>query len=124
MTKVEKAAKQSEILAMVAAQKISAEEAGVLLSGLSRPSGRVPGELHCKVTRKGCVGVYGLQTMPVVLYAEQWERLLKGAPKDHFVLAFIKEWEGKEYHGNSALAKGGTKVDYVQTIQRKVAMAA
>lgn len=28
-----------------------------------------------KVSEKGCVSVYGLQRMPVTLYASQWERL-------------------------------------------------
>jgi len=28
------------------------------------------------VSEKGAVSVYGLQRMPVTLYAEQWERLL------------------------------------------------
>jgi hypothetical protein len=32
--------------------------------------------LRCKVSAKKAVSVYGLQRMPVTLYAEQWERLL------------------------------------------------
>jgi hypothetical protein len=34
------------------------------------------GQLYCKVSAKGAVSVYGLQRMPVTLYAGQWERLL------------------------------------------------
>jgi len=34
------------------------------------------GTLRCKVSAKSAVSIYGLQRMPVTLYAEQWERLL------------------------------------------------
>ena len=33
--------------------------------------------LYCKVSAKGAVSVYGLQRMPVTLYAQQWDRLLE-----------------------------------------------
>ena len=38
-------------------------------------SSKKPG-LYCKVSQKQALSVYGLQRMPVTLYAGQWERLL------------------------------------------------
>lgn len=38
------------------------------------------GPLRCKVSEKGALSVYGLQRMPVTLYAGQWERLIVFAP--------------------------------------------
>ena len=46
------------------------------------------GPLSCKQSEKGGVSVYGLQRMPVTLYAEQWERLLAFADE---IKAFIKD---------------------------------
>lgn len=61
----------AEILAQVAAGKITPEAAGKLLPAQSN------GTLRCKVADKGGVSVYGLnRQFPVTLYAEQWDRLL------------------------------------------------
>ena len=64
---------QQELLAQVAAGKISVDEAAQLLK---KAEARDRRSLYCKVSAKGAVSVYGLQRMPVTLYAEQWERLL------------------------------------------------
>jgi hypothetical protein len=64
---------KEEILADLAANKISAEEASKLLDQLE--SSR-RGNLYCKVSQKGAISLYGLQRMPVTLYVEQWQRLL------------------------------------------------
>lgn len=61
----------AEILALLGAGKIKAEEAAKLIDANTKQ----PGQLHCKVSEKGAVSVYGLQRMPVTLYAQQWERL-------------------------------------------------
>ena len=65
--------KKEEILAKLAAQEISPEEASKALDELEE---KKRGSLYCKVSQKGAVSVYGLQRMPVTLYLEQWERLL------------------------------------------------
>ena len=49
------------------------------------------GPLSCKQSEKGGVSVYGLQRMPVTLYAEQWERLLGFADT---IREFIKDHPG------------------------------
>ena len=111
---------RDEILNGLKSGKITVEEAGNLLAANDTP--RSTGPLTCKVSRKGAVSVYGIQSrMPVTLYAEQWERLLDGAPKDHFILKFIGTWEGKEYKSESALEAGGKKVPYTAKITRKAA---
>lgn len=64
---------RKEILAKLAAGEITLDEADRLLAEL-RP--RTPA-LTCKISPKGAVSVYGLQRMPVTLYADQWFRLLE-----------------------------------------------
>ena len=50
---------------------ISAQQA------LAATPARQPGALHFKVSDKGAVSVYGLQSrFPVTLYGDQWKRLL------------------------------------------------
>ena len=61
---------QAEILAKVASGEMKPEEAQKLLAAEPKRG------LYCKVSPKGGLSVYGLQRMPVTLYAEQWERLL------------------------------------------------
>jgi len=63
---------RKEILAKVAAGELTPEEADRLLAELDSEST----VLTCKVSPKGAVSVYGLQRMPVTLYADQWHRLL------------------------------------------------
>lgn len=81
-------ATKSEILADLAAGKISTEEASKLLDQLSAPKRG----LYCKVSEKGAVSVYGLQRMPVTLYVEQWERLLDFAEE---IRGFLKEHQSE-----------------------------
>lgn len=64
---------KDQILAKLAAGEIQVEEASKLLAETEHTERR---GLYCKVSPKGAVSVYGLQRMPVTLYAEQWERLL------------------------------------------------
>lgn len=61
---------RKEILAKVAAGEITPEEADRLFAELEESV------LTCKVSPKGAVSIYGLQRMPVTLYADQWFKLL------------------------------------------------
>jgi hypothetical protein len=65
---------REEILKKLAAGELTVEQADKMLAQLE---GARPNKLYCKVSNKGAVSVYGLQRMPVTLYAEQWERLLE-----------------------------------------------
>jgi hypothetical protein len=69
----EVAVDRDEILEKVKSGELSTQEASRLLAEADQPP---RGRLYCKVSQKGAVSVYGLQRMPVTLYAEQWERLL------------------------------------------------
>jgi hypothetical protein len=64
---------RDEILSKLAAGEIEVGEAQKLLDQLDQEK---KATLYCKVSQKGGVSVYGLQRMPVTLYAGQWERLL------------------------------------------------
>ena len=64
---------KEEVLARLAAGKITTDEASKLLDELEQQK---RASLYCKVSEKGALSVYGLQRMPVTLYVEQWERLL------------------------------------------------
>lgn len=77
--------KKDEILAKLAAGELKVEEASKLLAAAEAKGRRA---LYCKVSAKGAVSVYGLQRMPVTLYAEQWERLLDFGDE---VRTFIKD---------------------------------
>ena len=77
--------KKEEVLAKLASGELNVEEAGELLEKIEKRSRQ---ELYCKVSQKGAVSVYGLQRMPVTLYAGQWERLLEFADN---IREFIKE---------------------------------
>ncbi len=61
---------RTDVLTQLKAGKLSVQEAAALLTPTKS------GPLSCRVSRKRAVSVYGLQQMPVTLYAEQWERLL------------------------------------------------
>lgn len=66
--------KKDEILKMLMAGELNQEEALQLLDQCEEKN---RSDLYCKVSQKGAVSVYGLQRMPVTLYAQQWERLLQ-----------------------------------------------
>ena len=75
----------AHILAQVATGKLTQDEALAQLKTAPKSNG---GPLSCKQSEKGGVSVYGLQRMPVTLYAEQWERLFGFADE---IKAFIKD---------------------------------
>ena len=80
----------AHILAQLAGGKLTQEQALAQLKTAPKSNG---GPLSCKQSEKGGLSVYGLQRMPVTLYAEQWERLfgfaeeIKGFIKTHPDLA-------------------------------------
>jgi hypothetical protein len=81
--------KKEEVLAQVAAGKLSVDEAAKLLADQETPK---HGALYCKVSAKGGMSLYGLQRMPVTLYLEQWERLLAFADE---IRAFLQEHDAE-----------------------------
>jgi len=74
----------AHILEQLAGGKLTQEQALAQLKTAPKSNG---GPLSLKQSEKGAVSVYGLQRMPVTLYAEQWERLLAFADE---VKGFIK----------------------------------
>ena len=78
----------AHILAQLAGGKLTQEQALAQLKTAPKSNG---GPLSCKQSEKGGLSVYGLQRMPVTLYAEQWERLLGFADT---VREFIKGHPG------------------------------
>ena len=79
----------AHVLAQLASGKLTQEEALAQLKTAPKSNG---GSLSCKVSEKGALSVYGLQRMPVTLYAEQWERLLGFADN---IRDFIKQRNGE-----------------------------
>jgi hypothetical protein len=78
----------AHILSQLAAGKLTQEQALAQLKTAPKSNG---GPLSCKQSEKGGLSVYGLQRMPVTLYAEQWERLLGFADT---IREFIKDHPG------------------------------
>lgn len=52
--------------------------------------GTEPGKISFKVSQKGAISVYGLQRMPITLYAEQWERIAEENVLEE-ILEFISQ---------------------------------
>ncbi len=63
-----------DILAKVASQEISPDDAVKLIAAING-NGKGRQKLSYKVSDKGAVSVYGLGRFPTTLYVEQWERL-------------------------------------------------
>jgi len=71
---------RKEILAKLMAGQISEDQADELLAALENTTtGRH--HLYCKVSAKQALSLYGLQRMPVTLYVQQWESLIKFVPE-------------------------------------------
>jgi hypothetical protein len=105
-----------DILAKVASKELSADDAAKLIGALS--PARAAQSVTLKVSRKGAISVYGLQRMPVTLYAEQWERLFSEDFRKEFS-AFAKKYAAEDFHGESAEEQGGAKTKYTARIVRK-----
>ena len=63
---------------------------GAIMTASNNPG--KPASLYCKVGQKGGISVYGLQRMPVTLYASQWERLLDFTDE---ICEFIREHDAE-----------------------------
>ena len=81
--------KKDEILAKLASGELKVEDASELLEKAEQEQRRA---LHCKVSPKGAISIYGLQRMPVTLYVEQWERLLAFADQ---IRQFMKDHDAE-----------------------------
>lgn len=66
---------KTDILKLLTSGKITIEQASSMLTD---NGGR---KLYCKVSEKGGCSVYGLQRMPVTLYADQWRKLVAFIPE-------------------------------------------
>lgn len=76
------------VLAAIAAGQLKPEQGLVLLPVVVKNGNGNGGNLHVRRSTKNAVSVYGLQRMPVTLYAQQWERLLAYAEE---IRKFIAE---------------------------------
>ena len=80
----------AHILAQLANGQLTQEQALAQLKTAPKSNGA---PLHCKVSEKGGVSVYGLNArFPVTLYVEQWERLL-GFSDD--IRTFLKDHDSE-----------------------------
>jgi hypothetical protein len=53
-----------------------------------------PSRPYCKVTSSGSLALYGVTKQPIVLYADQWNKLLKLC-KNNYIENYIKYNESK-----------------------------
>ena len=53
-----------------------------------------PSRPYCKVTGNGALALYGISQQPIVLYAEQWNKLLK-ISKSNYIDNYIKYNESR-----------------------------
>ncbi len=61
---------KTQLLNEVAAGRMTPEEAAQHLDAMATPR-----PLTLRVSNKGCLSIYGLQKLPVTLYASQWSRI-------------------------------------------------
>ena len=54
----------------------------------------LPTRPYCKVTSGGALALYGISKQPIVLYAEQWNKLLK-VTKSNYIDNYIKYNESR-----------------------------
>ena len=54
----------------------------------------VPTRPYCKVTSSGSLALYGVTKLPIVLYPEQWQKLLK-VTKSNYIDNYIKHNEDR-----------------------------
>jgi hypothetical protein len=71
-------ATKEAVLALLSRNQITVDMAMARLAELEPKA--APGKISFKVSEKGALSVYGLQRMPVTLYAQQWERLIERVP--------------------------------------------
>jgi hypothetical protein len=64
----------NEVCVLLASGTVDVDAASKRIGELVKPA--QGGTFTVKASEKGAVSVYGLQRMPVTLYAGQWERLL------------------------------------------------
>ena len=91
------------VLTALAKQEITVEQATGYLAALEPAPTNSP--VYCKVSVKGAVSLYGINRMPVTLYAEQWERVFgfraaeyaKASGLGPMILKFILDNEGKTF---------------------------
>lgn len=62
-----------------------------------------------KVSQKGAISVYGLQRMPVTLYAGQWERIIELVEKGVFADFIAQNESALTRKGEAPLAKPAVK---------------
>lgn len=53
-----------------------------------------PSRPYCKVTSSGSLALYGVTKLPIVLYPEQWQKLLK-VTKSNYIENYIKHNEDR-----------------------------
>ena len=59
---------------------------------------------YCKVTSGGSLALYGISKQPIVLYADQWNKLIK-LNKNNYIENYIKYNESKLKFKNSRFNK-------------------
>ena len=77
-----------------------------------------PSRPYCKVTTSGALALYGISKQPIVLYADQWKKLLK-VTKSNYVENYIKYNESrlkyKNYNKSSNESLENLDADYEET---------
>ena len=77
-----------------------------------------PSRPYCKVTTSGALALYGISKQPIVLYADQWKKLLK-LTKSNYIENYIKYNESrlkyKNYNKSSKDSLENLDADYEET---------
>jgi hypothetical protein len=83
-----------EILQQVALGNLSIEEADNIMDSIQSKKQSSPKEITLKASPKGAISFYGLRKMPITLYVEEYEALIKLSENGTYQ-DFLKENESK-----------------------------
>jgi hypothetical protein len=82
-----------------------------------------PSRPYCKVTGSGALALYGISQQPIVLYAEQWNKLLK-ITKSNYIDNYIKYNEQrlkfkKQYKNKNAESNEQDNIENQDNIEQQ-----
>ena len=84
------------------AQVVNAQTGLIATKARAEAAAESGGNISCKISKKGAISVYGIQTMPTTWYANQWTRFLASqgvndAEKSAILALIANESASEEY---------------------------
>lgn len=78
-----------------------------------------PSRPYCKVTGNGALALYGISQQPIVLYADQWNKLLK-ISKGNYIENYIK-YNEQRLKFKKPFKKQGESEEFTDDFEKQIA---